>query len=173
MSEPKIVALGKVLREWGLKGEVKFRSFNPDSSIYSKLKTIYVDEASGWRALAVASARRHGNTWILQFAEFTEPEGSRVLRGKLLGIPREDLPRPKKDEIYVADLVGVAVYDADDTKIGTIRDALPVGGSEVLKIERESGAELLIPFQEIFVARLDMKKRELWLSAAADELLTL
>lgn len=168
-----IVALGKVLKEWGLRGELKCQAFNPESDLFKKLKKIYWEGQSGWEPVEILQAKRHGNAWLVQFSGYSDPETSRVLRGKRLGLPREELPRLKKGEIYVADLPGLEVQNSQGEVLGQVLATQKIGDSEVLRIQLISGKEAMVPLLGDFIADLNMDERKLQLNEAAEELLEL
>ncbi len=170
-SPPHLIALGKVVREWGIKGQIRFRSYNPESDLYPSLKKIYLERPAGWEPLRIEEVRRHGADWLFKLKGFENPEACRELRGHQLGIPRDELPKLKLGEVYVADLVGLEVCDFQGRRIGQVRGVLPVGETEVLVIERSSGEEAMVPFHEQFLESVEMKRKKIILNHNADELL--
>jgi len=63
---------------------------------------------------------------------------------KLIGwdirIPRNDVLAPSEGSFYTFQLKGCRVFQ-DEEYIGTITDVLDLGGSEVLKVDREDNVE--------------------------------
>ncbi len=151
MASTQLVYLGKIIREWGIKGQVRFVSFNPDSTLYPKLKKIYLECPAGCRELKLEIAKRHGRFWLLKLEGYENPESARELRGIQIGIPRSDLPEPSNNEVYLADLEGREVRNAEGDAIGVIERFLKVGDTEVMVIKREAGKEAMVPFHSEFV----------------------
>ncbi|MFO1464794.1 MAG: ribosome maturation factor RimM [bacterium] len=171
MSSPrKFVRLGKILQEWGIHGQVRFISFNPQSELYPDLDVLYAEDR-GEAPYAIESIKRHGRYWLLKLKGYEDPEHARELRGIVLGLPREALPEPESGEIYLSDLEGLEVRAADGRRIGVVAGFLSVGDHEVMQIRDESGRETLVPYQKDFVASTDREEGVIVLKEFADELL--
>ena len=166
----KFVRLGKILQEWGIKGQVRFLSFNGESEIYPKLQCLY-DEGAEHSCLEIEAVKRHGRYWLLKFKGYETPERAKELRGKTLGLDRSDLPKPRKGEIYVNDLEGLEVRAANGNIVGEIVGFLRVGDHEVMRIQRESQDEALVPYQDEFVEKTDLEAGVITLKDYAQALL--
>ncbi|HCU24892.1 MAG TPA: 16S rRNA processing protein RimM [Deltaproteobacteria bacterium] len=165
----QFVPLGKILQEWGIKGQLRFRSFNSESDLYTGLSAIYIEGEAEPRTLE--QARRHGRDWLFKLKDYENPETARELRGKILGLPRDQLPPLSEGEIYLNDLLGLKVVDSDGLEIGKVVGFLPVGEGQVLRIEREEGMEALVPFRGDFVLETNLEKEKIRLTELAKELL--
>lgn len=171
MSFPsKFVRLGKILQEWGIKGQVRFLSFNPESDIYPKLKSLLSEEPEN-ALLEIQNCKRHGRYWLLKLKGYETPEDARKLRGKVLGLPREKLPKPRKGEFYLSDLEGLEVRMADGQEVGIVVGFQKVGDTEVMLIERDAKSEAMIPYSGDFVEATDLKSGVITLKPFAQELL--
>lgn len=169
-SSSKFVRLGKILQEWGIKGQVRFLSFNAESEIYPKLRSLFVEDAEHSR-LDIESVKRHGRYWLFKLKGYDTPEMAKELRGKVLGLDRGDLPKPRKGEIYVNDLEGLEVRASDGGKVGDVIGFLRVGDHEVMRIQRESQDEALVPYHEEFVEKTDLEAGFIVLKPYAQALL--
>ncbi len=169
-SSSKFVRLGKILQEWGIKGQVRFLSFNPESDLYPQL-SYFVSEADAAGCLEIESVKRHGRYWLLKLKGYEDPETARKLRGTVLGLPRAELPKPRRGELYLSDLEGLEVRTADGTAVGVIAGFQKVGDHEVMRIERAAGGEAMVPYHGEFVERTDLKEGIIVLKPYAEALL--
>ena len=167
---PSVLFLGKILKEWGIRGQVKVLSYNPSSDLYLDLKKIYVEMPEGLKLMPIESVRRHGIHWVFKFPGYENPESCRELRGLQIGLPREDLPEPAEGEYYLSDLVGIPVIGTRGESIGAIQSWTTVGETEVMVVKRQAGGELMIPFHENFVEVDSLKDGKVTLKEAAEEL---
>ncbi|HEX5035434.1 MAG TPA: ribosome maturation factor RimM [bacterium] len=167
---PRFVPLGKILQEWGIKGQVRVLSFNPESKIYSDLSEVYFESAPH-EARTLEQAKRHGRYWLFKLKDYENPEQARELRGQVFGLPRNLLPAPAKGEIYLSDLEGLEVRNAEDRKVGEVVGFLRVGDNDVMRVAREEGDEALVPYRSEFVAVTLIKDGVLRLTELAEELL--
>jgi len=74
-------------------------------------------------------------------------------------IPVDELLPPEEGSFYTFHLKGCGVYDKGEY-IGTITDVLDLGGTEILKVDRDSD-ETLIPFAESYLKTIDLDERRI------------
>ena len=72
-------------------------------------------------------------------------------------LPRSDAVRLRKDEYFIADLIGLAVQDEDGTEIGTLKDVMETGANDVYVIALADGRELLLPAIRQCVLEVDVE----------------
>ena len=65
-------------------------------------------------------------------------------KGKSLLVAREDAVKLKRDEYYIADLIGIEVY-TEDGRFGVLRDVMETGANEVYIIDSDEHGEVLVP----------------------------
>ncbi len=83
-----------------------------------------------------------------------------VSRGAELFVRRSQLTPLPQDSFYVADLVGLAVIDADGTRVGRVRDVLPGPANDALELD----TGLLLPLVEDCVREIDLPQRRVLLN---------
>ena len=66
------------------------------------------------------------------------------------------LPEPEEDEFYLADLIGLAAFDCDGARLGTVGAVHDYGAGASLEIEREGAQPLLVPFTRACVPQVDI-----------------
>ena len=67
-------------------------------------------------------------------------------------MPRERLPEPEDDEVYVHDLIGLAVHLADGSCLGEIVDVVDYGAGALIDVRIEGRRDtVLIPFADQYV----------------------
>ena len=72
-------------------------------------------------------------------------EQAQPLTGKMLYLDREDAELPS-DTWFIADLIGLPVYDADNGRLyGKIDEILQNGPTDVYSIKTEEGKQLFFP----------------------------
>ena len=79
----------------------------------------------------------------------------RLSRGSELTVLRRELPPPEPGSYYVADLVGLEVFEADAERLGVVLDVLPGVANDALELD--SG--LLLPLVEECVLDVDLVQR--------------
>lgn len=167
----KWVPVAKVIREWGIRGQVKCVSFNPESQLFSELKKIYPEGSEEKESLEIENAKPHGKYWLVKFSKFENPESARKIRGLVLTVPREDLPEAGSGEIYLTDLEGMVVQSSDGEPLGTIQGFQRVGDSDVMLVGETRKDTVMIPYQSEFVTETNQDQGFVRLTEFAKELL--
>ena len=83
-------------------------------------------------------------------------------KGKGLYVTKENRVALKKDEYFIADLIGCAVYlDTNpDEKFGEISDVMETGANDVYVIrEDDTGRELLLPKIDECVLSISLEEK--------------
>ena len=136
------IALAAVAGAHGVNGEVKLKLFAQSAASLALHKAVTI----GGEPFALTTVRDGGKTAIARFRGITDRAGAEALRGQLVEIDRAELPVLAEDEYYHADLIGMAVVDADGSLLGTVVSIENYGAGDLLEIERTSGGKALIPF---------------------------
>ena len=87
-----------------------------------------------------------------------------------MAVPRAELPRPKKDEYYWTDLIGLSVTNTEGVEFGTVKELLETGANDVLVVQgnREDQKQRLIPFIRQVILDVDLKGRAIKVEWGAD-----
>ena len=70
------------------------------------------------------------------------------------------MPELKKDSYFIADLIGLSVYNFDDITIfyGKITDVMNYGASDIYEIKGRDGKVFLVPAVKEYVVKIDLEK---------------
>ena len=156
MAPRDMVLVGAITGAHGIRGEVKLRSFTADPgaiAAYSPLET-----AKGAR-IEIARLRPQKDGFIAILKGVTDRNAAEALRGTELFVPRERLPEPDEDEVYVHDLIGLPVHLADGSVLGEIVDVADYGAGDLIDVRVEGRKDtVLIPFADQYVLDADGEK---------------
>lgn len=160
MSDDTFIEIGLVGRPHGLRGEVgvDFWADSPDLL----RGTLWLRPGRGApRPHTVAAVRRHQGRPLVLFEGIADRSAAETLRGMHVLVPKDRLPEPGEDEVYLHELLGLRVLLNDTgTVLGTLDDVQMPGGQEVWSIRTADGKEVLLPAVEEFVASIDLDTRE-------------
>ena len=154
------VPFGQFGRPHGIRGEIRFRPFNPGSPLLSKGRTIQVGRSpENCNEYRVAHVRTDAKGILVKLEEFFDRDQVRALTGSTWYEMRDAFPALKDDEIYLVDLIGMdAVLESGDV-IGPIIDIYDYGPYETFAIRRR-GREVLVPNVDEFIVRIDMEAKQ-------------
>lgn len=137
--------VGEIANTHGLRGEVKVYPTTDDVKRFKKLKTCTLDTGREEIELHVESCKFFKQFAILKFKEFNNINEVEIYKRCGLYVNREQAVKLEKDEYYIADLIGITVYNEDDTVLGILKDVIETGANDVYLIKMENGKELMVP----------------------------
>ena len=148
-----MVLVGAITGAHGIRGEVKLRSFTADPEAiasYSPLET-----AKGGK-VEIVRLRPQKEGFIAVLKGVTDRNAAEALKGTELFVPRDRLPVPEEDEVYVHDLIGLAVHLPDGSLLGEIVDVADYGAGDLIDVRIEGRKDtVLIPFADQYVLQAD------------------
>lgn len=164
--EERLLAVGRLLKPHGVRGEIKVAVMTDDPARFKKLDAVTVELANGQRVpLHVEGARVIGpETVLLKFREYGAPEPLLALRDALILIPRSKGIPLKPGEVYFADVIGLAaILQETGEELGKVT-AVVSAGNDLLEIARPDGSEILIPWVPPFVPKVDVSEGRIYLT---------
>ncbi len=154
----EILQVGVVTTTHGVRGEVKVYPTTDDAKRFKKLKEILLDTGKQKVRLEIEEVKFFKQMVILKFKGIDTLEEAAKYRQAGLYVSREDAVKLGRDEYFIADLIGVKVYDEDDELIGSLEDVLTTGANDVYVIRMTDGRELLLPAIRQCVLDVDVEQ---------------
>ena len=150
------IRVGKILRGFGIKGEVKVQIITDEPEKRFKVKKVlYLKQDETFSPVMITSVRYHQSNVLLSFADHPDLTSVEGYHGCELFIDRKDIK--SKDSVYAFELMNVSVYKEDGTLIGVVSDILDTGAHIVLRIKTDA-KDVLIPYVDRFIVRFDQTK---------------
>lgn len=141
----KFLKVGVIASTHGLKGEVKVFPTTDDVKRFQRLKEVLLDDGKEMSALEVEQVKFFKQFAILKFKDIDDIGDVQKYKGKALFVTRENAVKLKKDEYFIADLIGISVMSDDGALKGILKDVIQTGANDVYMIALEDGRELLLP----------------------------
>lgn len=162
------VELGVVARPHGVDGELRVHVYNAESTLLEELGEVFlIDEADPTPSLVdVISTRRGPKALLMRVAGVASRADAEALRGCVLAVPRQALPKLEEGEFYHSDLIGLAAYEGGH-QLGTVAEVLDYPSVECLRIETDEGF-LEVPMLPQWLDRLDVADGKIHLKALDD-----
>lgn len=145
------VAVGRIVRPWGLRGDVKVESLTDFPERFAPGARLW---AAG-TARTVERSRSHKGDLYLKLSGFDDPEQAEALRDELLEVPEAELHALPEGDYYHYQIEGLHVHTVAGHDLGTVAEVLQPGGNAVLVVHGARG-EVLIPFIDDVVRRVDL-----------------
>ena len=156
-----LLQVGAITQTHGLRGEVKVFPTTDDVKRFKKLKEVILDTGKEKMALEIENVRFFNQFAILKFKGFDNINDIERYKGKSLYVTRENAVKLRKDEYFIADLMGVKIYDEQDAYMGVLKDVIVTGANDVYEIALEDGRTLLLPAIKQCVLDVDIEQRRM------------
>ena len=149
--------VGVITSTHGVRGEVKVFPTTDDAARFKKLKQVILDTGKEDVELEITSVKFFKNMVILKFKDIDDMDTANKYRQKSLYVTRENAVKLKKNEYFIADLIGLVVTSDEGEELGVIDDVLQTGANDVYVIKGEAGEELLLPAIKECVKEVDIE----------------
>lgn len=124
------------------------------------------------RQVELANHWLHKGGVVLHFAGVDSISAAESLAGLIVAIPRAERAALPEDEVYIADLIGCALLNvskidmagAEPIPVGEIVDVDRTAGPVPLLIVRGPAGEILIPFAQSYLRKVDVAAKRVEMS---------
>jgi 16S rRNA processing protein RimM len=160
---PETVAVGRILRPHGVRGEVVVQVLSdvPDRfKAGSRILGVREGEPPAPPVvLTVATSRAHKTGAVVRFEGFDDPDQAGELRGLDLEVPRAEVPKAPSGTYYQYELLGCLCRN-DGEELGRVIEVVEDGGGLMLIVAGE-GRRVPVPFVKEFLRRVDVAAGEI------------
>lgn len=109
--------------------------------------------------LQVIQAREQGDSVVATLRDLEDRDLAHACRGVRIYVPRSSFPSTEEDEYYWVDLIGLSVVNRQGVTLGPVTGLMATGPHSVLRIAGAAGAEILVPFVDVYVDEVDRNAR--------------
>jgi len=157
------VAIGRILRAWGVKGELLIAPLCEDLKRYSQVEKVFISDSDAKeKPCRIKRSRIFQGKVLLQLEDIDTRTKAEGLKGKYLEIDREDVPELAEGCFYIFDLVNCQVLGPNGKKIGEVEEVILLPAHPVLLVKKGK-KETLIPFVKKVVKKADREKKIIWI----------
>lgn len=152
------IAIGKITRTRGLKGEVVVFPYTDDPDRFFLLKEVWVSGKESSKIFQIEKIKKFKQNIFLKFQEINSPEAAKPLVNSFLEIEKENLLPLPQNRFYVFDIIGLKVLTTQKEKIGVIKDVISFPANDVYVV-RGGKKEYNIPAVKEVVKEIDLEKK--------------
>ena len=156
------LSVGAIAGPHGIRGQFKVKLFAETPAALEQYGALQIDDGRALK-LSVKSVNSKGLV-IVSAVGVTSREAAEALRGMLLSTTRASLPDPADDELYHADLLGVAVFHEDGANLGEVVALYNFGAGEIIEVKPASGTSVMLPFKGESVVSIDIPNQRVVLA---------
>ena len=150
----------KIVATHGIRGEVRCQYFCDSAEFLCEFDELYLDK-KGEKPVLITRAYPHKNVVIMKIDGIDTVEDAQKLIGKTLYMNRDDVELDE-DVYFIQDIIGLVVKDIDSGEVyGKISEVYQNGATDVYSIKKENGAELMFPYIDEVVKKIDIEAGEM------------
>jgi 16S rRNA processing protein RimM len=151
--EPRFLAVARVVKPWGVRGEMKLEVLTGFPDQLDRLKRVYL----GSKAVPhdVAHFHWHSHELLLQLADVRDRNAAELLRGQLVQIAVEEAVPLKPGEYYEHQIIGLNVTTTEGEPLGQVAEVLATGANDVYVVQGPHG-QVLLPARVEVIRSIDL-----------------
>jgi len=154
--------VGKIVNTHGIKGEVKVvritdfeERFKPGNQLY-----LFLKNNSEPIKLTIKNYRKHKQFDMLQFEDHPSINDVEHFKQGILKVHQDDRqPLEEEGSYYYHEIIGCEVETTTGEVLGSISEILSPGANDVWVVKRKNDKDLLIPYIEQIVKKVDVKEK--------------
>ena len=160
MKKENAYYLGKIVKKYGLKGELLAKLDTDEPENYENLASIFLENRGKLVPYFLNKSTLHkANTLRLDIEDVNNMEDADALIGKSIYLPLDSLPKLTGNKFYFHEITG---FQAVDEKLGPIGEIVGVNDQApqaFFIIKDEHGNEILIPVSDNFIKKVDRDQK--------------
>ena len=150
------IVIGKIVAPHGVRGDIRILPLTEKPEQFLDLDYLLLHDG---RKLTIKHARFHKRMVLVTTEEIKSMNEAELLRDQEVLIKAEDLPELEEGQFYVADLIGLPVFDEEGKQIGTFKDSLSTGSNDVYVIVVPGEKDILLPALKIYVKEINLAEK--------------
>jgi len=166
-----LVVVGYVSGAYGLQGWIRIRPYSADADALLHAKTWWLgnpERPQELRDVDMRQAKNHSGDVVAQLVGVAGREAAEALKGTAVQISRKHFPALSDSEYYWVDLIGLEVENLQGERLGVVDSMMDNGAHPILRVTpppvaglEKAQPEILIPFVEQFVKKVDLAARKI------------
>lgn len=157
----ELVAIAKVARPRGIKGEVTADLLTDFPERFDGLENVTAVMPDGTRReLTIEESWFQAKRVVIKFVGFDSMNEAEGLRDAEICVAEDEAVELEAGEYYDWQLEGCVMETVDGRQVGTVRELMRTGGTELLVVDGEE-KEYLIPFAEAICLEVDVEAKKI------------
>ncbi|MFH1676556.1 MAG: ribosome maturation factor RimM [bacterium] len=137
--------IGLITEPFGIKGEVRIRSFNDEPERFRELERIVVvDKDGAERIYEIETVKVSKNDALVKLDGVLSRNEAEKLKGNFVRLGDGDRTEAENESVFRDAILGIEVYTRDGTRLGVLEEVIRTGANDVYEI-RDGEKSVLIP----------------------------
>lgn len=148
--------IGQIVNTFGIKGFVKVNPFTDDMERFEELKSVLVVKNKKLIKMQIEEIKYQKNVVLIKFKDIEDINMAEKYKGCYIRIKREDARKLPEDTYFIADLIGLEVYDDNGKLLGTVNDIYSNKVHDIYVIKDDLGKQILLPSTKEVIKQIDI-----------------
>jgi len=160
-AEPSFLAIARIVRPRGNRGEVLVELHTDFPARFRLLKRVWVEFPDGRReSLGLENCWEHQGRMVLKFAAVDSIAEAEGLTGAWVQIESDQAVPLPEGSYWDRDLIGCTLRTADGAQVGVVTDVMRITGNDTLVVRGEHG-EYLVPVVSAICRAICIERKEI------------
>ncbi|MFI3172009.1 MAG: ribosome maturation factor RimM [Eubacteriales bacterium] len=156
-----LLQVGVISSTHGIRGEVKVFPTTDDVARFKKLKQVILDTGKQHLLLEIEGVKFFKQFAILKFKGIDNINDIEKYKGMSLLVTREHAVKLKKDEYFIADMIGMTVVTEDGQEFGMLDDVMQTGANDVYEIKSKEHGVVLFPAIKECILDINIEEKKM------------
>ena len=148
--------IGQIVNTFGIKGFVKINPFTDDLERFEELKSVFVVKNKELIEMQIEEVKYHKHLVLVKFKGIEDINMAEKYKGCYIKIKRDNARKLPKDTYFIADLIGVKVYDEDGNLLGKVDDIYNNKVHDIYVVKDDLGKQILLPSTKEVIRQIDI-----------------
>jgi 16S rRNA processing protein RimM len=151
--EPNFFVVGRVLRAWGIRGDLKITPFTDRPEDFTQYRSVLVGLQR--KPYEIKSSRPYQGNWLLHLVGVESRDEAEALHGQEILIEVAQRPR-QEGEFFAREVIGLKVRTVAGEDLGEVVEILVTGANDVYVVKGDRG-ETLLPARVEVIKGIDVE----------------
>ena len=153
--------IGQIVNTFGIKGFVKINPFTDDLERFEELKSVFVVKNKELIEMQIEEVKYHKHLVLVKFKGIEDINMAEKYKGCYIKIKRENARKLPEDTYFIADLIGIKVYDEDGNLLGKVDDIYNNKSTDIYVIKDDLGKQILLPSTKEVIKQIDVDEEKM------------
>lgn len=153
--------IGQIVNTFGIKGFVKVNPFTDDLERFEELDSVFVVKNKELIEMKIEEIKYHKNLVLIKFKGIEDINMAEKYKGCYIKIKREATRKLPKDTYFIADLIGLPVYEENGNLLGKLDDIYNNKSHDIYVVKDELGKQILLPSTKEVIKQIDIENEKI------------
>ena len=153
--------IGQIVNTFGIKGFVKVNPFTDDLDRFEELKSVFIVKNKELIDFEIEEVKYQKHVVLIKFKGINDINMAEKYKGCYIKISRKDARKLPKDTYFIADLIGLNVYDEDGNLLGKLEDIYNNKSHDIYVVKNDLGKQILLPSTKEVIKQINIDENKI------------